>query len=500
MIGSVYDYYLTTYASRPATKSDTHKKSELRSVYNNIVKISKKSPLYKVSVSENIQKFAIDLKENARTLSTDANNLFEKSLESAKSLKYVSDNENVVQVKTLDNANDINTNDTNANDININDTYANDININNTNANDININNANTNDININDTNIDSTVSSNADITNPDSDSDNISDAKSVNTAFASHYNIEVLNLATPQVNTSDYLNNDDLDIPKGAHSFEVNVGDSAYEFRFNAAKDDTNKTVLEKLSRLINRSNIGLTSKMLYSGNNSALEITSNATGLGFTPEIFSIAPGENSPYDKVVSKLGLNNVSSYPTNANFLLNGMEKTTSSNTFTIGKSLEITLNGISKKGQATSISLNDDLDSVISSINDMISSYNNLLDLSNNSNEGSDDAAILNKEIHKTTRQYASNLENIGITINENGKMTFDEALFIQTANEDDLDKSLASLNSFRQAIVSRADDISINPMKYVDKVMISYPNPVHSFANPYMTSIYTGMMFNGYI
>lgn len=460
MIGSVYDYYLTTYASRPATKSDTHKKSELRSVYNNIVKISKKSPLYKVSVSENIQKFAIDLKENARTLSTDANNLFEKSLESEKSQKYVSDNENVVQVKTLDNSNDINTNDTN----------------------------------------IDLTVSSNADITNPDPDSDNISDAKSVNTAFASHYNIEVLNLATPQINTSDYLNNDDLDIPKGAHSFEVNVGDSAYEFRFNATKDDTNKTVLEKLSRLINRSNIGLTSKMLYSGNNSALEITSNATGLGFTPEIFSIAPGENSPYDKVVSKLGLNNVSSYPTNANFLLNGMEKTTSSNTFTIGKSLEITLNGISKKGQATSISLNDDLDSVISSINDMISSYNNLLDLSNNSNEGSDDAAILNKEIHKTTRQYASNLENIGITINENGKMTFDEALFIQTANEDDLDKSLASLNSFRQAIVSRADDISINPMKYVDKVMISYPNPVHSFANPYMTSIYTGMMFNGYI
>ena len=480
MIGSVYDYYLTTYASRPATKSDTHKKSELRSVYNNIVKISKKSPLYKVSVSENIQKFAIDLKENARTLSTDANNLFEKSLESEKSQKYVSDNEDVVQVKTLDTSNDINTNDTNANDININ--------------------NTNTNDININDTNIDLTVSSNADITNPDPDSDNISDTKSVNTAFASHYDIEVLNLATPQINTSDYLNNDDLDIPKGAHSFEVNVGDSAYEFRFNATKDDTNKTVLEKLSRLINRSNIGLTSKMLYSGNNSALEITSNATGLGFTPEIFSIAPGENSPYDKVVSKLGLNNVSSYPTNANFLLNGMEKTTSSNTFTIGKSLEITLNGISKKGQATSISLNDDLDSVISSINDMISSYNNLLDLSNNSNEGSDDAAILNKEIHKTTRQYASNLENIGITINENGKMTFDEALFIQTANEDDLDKSLASLNSFRQAIVSRADDISINPMKYVDKVMISYPNPVHSFANPYMTSIYTGMMFNGYI
>ena len=62
MIGSVYDYYLTTYASKPATRSDTHKKSELRNIYNTIVKISKKSPLYKVDVSENIQRYAIDLK------------------------------------------------------------------------------------------------------------------------------------------------------------------------------------------------------------------------------------------------------------------------------------------------------------------------------------------------------------------------------------------------------------------------------------------------------
>lgn len=41
------------------------KKSELRSVYNNIVKINKESPLYKIKDSADAQKFAIDIKEHA---------------------------------------------------------------------------------------------------------------------------------------------------------------------------------------------------------------------------------------------------------------------------------------------------------------------------------------------------------------------------------------------------------------------------------------------------
>ena len=81
MIGSVYDYYLTTYGNFLPNKNDTHKKSELKDIYNNIVKISKTSPLYKVEVSSSIQKFAIDLKENARLLANDIRDLtFEKKI------------------------------------------------------------------------------------------------------------------------------------------------------------------------------------------------------------------------------------------------------------------------------------------------------------------------------------------------------------------------------------------------------------------------------------
>lgn len=78
MISTVYDYYLSTYGSKDITKSDIHKKSDLRSIYNNIVKISKSSPLYKVELSDDVQKHAIDLKENARNIKSLSDSLFSK--------------------------------------------------------------------------------------------------------------------------------------------------------------------------------------------------------------------------------------------------------------------------------------------------------------------------------------------------------------------------------------------------------------------------------------
>ena len=67
-IDSVYNYYLTTYGSSNVSRYDAHKKSQLRDVYNRMVKLNKESPLYKISNSGDVQKFAIDIKENTRNI------------------------------------------------------------------------------------------------------------------------------------------------------------------------------------------------------------------------------------------------------------------------------------------------------------------------------------------------------------------------------------------------------------------------------------------------
>ena len=67
-IHSAYQYYLNTYSSFGMSRYDTHKKSQLRAVYNNIVKINKESPLYKIKYSGDVERFAIDIKEKTRSI------------------------------------------------------------------------------------------------------------------------------------------------------------------------------------------------------------------------------------------------------------------------------------------------------------------------------------------------------------------------------------------------------------------------------------------------
>ena len=47
--------------------------------------------------------------------------------------------------------------------------------------------------------------------------------------------------------------------------------------------------------------------------------------------------------------------------------------------------------------------------------------------------------------------------------------------------------------------LLRKSNQVSLNPMDYVEKVMVAYKNPGHNYPNPYITSAYTGMMFDGY-
>ena len=69
-LNSVYNYFLTAYApTNPVSRYDTHKKSELRSVYNSIRKQSKESPTYIIDTSSETKAFAVGVKEGARQFS-----------------------------------------------------------------------------------------------------------------------------------------------------------------------------------------------------------------------------------------------------------------------------------------------------------------------------------------------------------------------------------------------------------------------------------------------
>lgn len=430
MIGSVYDYYLTTYASKPATKSDTHKKAELKNVYSKIVNISKKSPLYKINVSADLQKYVIDLKENSRYLLNDINDISFNS-DNTVSNNYFSDNENIISINQL--------------------------------------------------------ISSTSD------DNSNLIDS----------YDIEIKELALPQVNTGNCLRDDYLDFSLGEHCFEITINNTTYELQFDINDNDTNSFVLQRVERLINQSDIGLSAKILHLADNSALEIISNSIGLNNLSDkdsscIFKISKNAENSSDDILDVLGIDNISTKPQNARFYINGVENFSSDNSFIIENSLKIMFKNITTDNSIVKISRKNNIDSVIDSINELITEYNNIIEISKDT--ANDNSLRLNRELKATILHHKNSVESVGISINEDGFLDFDEAIIIQSFNDKSFKKTINNLSSFKDVLTKKLNDITINPMKYVNKIMISYPNPIKSFANPYLTSIYSGMMYNNYI
>lgn len=66
---TVYNHYMTTYSPKKSdARLDNHKKSELKNIYSNIIKLNRETPLYLFDRSERTTNIALSLKENTRQL------------------------------------------------------------------------------------------------------------------------------------------------------------------------------------------------------------------------------------------------------------------------------------------------------------------------------------------------------------------------------------------------------------------------------------------------
>ena len=186
MISSVYSYYLSQYGHKMNSKYDTHTRSQLKNTYSKVVKINSQTPVYKLDLSSAAQKYAIDLKENARALENITQDLSDSSSgEMTFKKSAVSSNSDAVSAQYI-------------------------------------------------------------------GDSSLASDDES--------FDINVKQLAASQINTGNYLQPRSRLVKAGDYSFDLSINNVTYEFQFSVESSETLNNIQNKLARLINRSNIGLT------------------------------------------------------------------------------------------------------------------------------------------------------------------------------------------------------------------------------------------------
>lgn len=339
-----------------------------------------------------------------------------------------------------------------------------------------------------------SAVSSNASAVNASyiTDFDAASDDES--------FDINVKQLACSQLNTGNYLQPRSKHIKPGEYSFDLSINDVIYEFQFKVDNSETTNNIQNKIARLINRSNIGLTANIKEDSlGNTAINIESESTGInGTTPVIFSIK-SDDPNNQLLIDTLGLDRVTQYPSNAIFDVDGDERSSMSNSITINKAYDVKLSKVTE--EPVTISLKADADSIVESLNELVAGYNNLISVTNDENNNHfQGTEKLQNEIASIARSYKKQLADSGLSLNKDGTISADKEVIINADNKDALSHIYESLNSFKNSIKEKAEDIALNPMDYVNNKIIAYKNPLRSFPDPYNLSAYTGMMFNGYI
>ena len=313
-------------------------------------------------------------------------------------------------------------------------------------------------------------------------------------------FDINVKQLACSQLNTGNYLQPRSKHIIPGEYSFDLSINDVIYEFQFKVDNSETTNNIQNKIARLINRSNIGLTANIKEDSlGNTAINIESESTGInGTTPVIFSIK-SDDANNQPLIDTLGLDRVTQYPANAIFDVDGDERSSMSNSITINKAYDVKLSKVTE--EPVTISLKADADSIVESLNELVAGYNNLISVTNDENNNHfQGTEKLQNEIASIARSYKKQLADSGLSLNKDGTISADKEVIINADNKDALSHIYESLNSFKNSIKEKAENIALNPMDYVNNKIIAYKNPLRSFPDPYNLSAYTGMMFNGYI
>lgn len=427
-IDTAYGYYLSTYATKSASRYDTHKKSELRNIYNTIVKINKESPLYKFQNMGDVQKFAIDIKESALNIKNVVASLSDDddiSKAFQKKIAY-STQEDIVT------ANYIGTNQ-----------QAEDM----------------------------------------------------------SSFTIEVLQLAKPQINLGTFLDKGRLDLRPDTYSFDLETNSAAYEFQFNVAPTDSNYTVQQKIANLITNAGISLQGSIIEDEEGrSAIQIESGATGRNLGEEyLFNITPQGNHNSMTALQVLGINHISQPSQNAEFLLNGTERSSFTNTFSINNAFELTLHSISEEGNPATIGFKANVDAIADNIQTLVDSYNGIIETADKYSESQHQSARLFHDMSSAAFALQNDLEALGLMVDSHGEISVDKALLAEAVDTEDSDESFYVLNDFKNLLDEKATNASLDPMKYVDKVVVVYKDPDNTLATPYITSIYSGMMMDRY-
>ena len=316
-------------------------------------------------------------------------------------------------------------------------------------------------------------------------------------------YDVEVTGLASGQKNVGHLLPSEKAPLPEGSYSFTVSFEQEQYSFRFNVAADASAFDLQSKLSDFINKTGIGLQAEVGYHKETgvSRMELTARQTGIYGKSSFTLKDTGKPEGADAgLVETFGLDREAAPAQNARYSINGVSYESPENTVTYQNTLLLSFRSATEA--PVTVRPIPDRAAVYDALEEFTVSYNRLIQAGRQTVQENKSSAFLLKGLSHLVASHYSSLSSIGITANEEGYLTLDPEKVNQAAVSGDAEYVLRSDSSFLKALDNRLESIILNPMRYVDKKLVAYPDPsapLSERTSPYTTSIYSGMLFNNY-
>jgi flagellar hook-associated protein 2 len=313
---------------------------------------------------------------------------------------------------------------------------------------------------------------------------------------------MKVYTLANSQRNRGKDLLHASRALPIGEYQFEVNIMDQNYQLIFSQKERENNLQTMKRMAEYLNQQ-IPELSAVVEEGNSpnySHITITTDQSGR-IGDKRFSFEDTDNF-HQSIVEFFGLDRIEQEAAYAQFDLNDTGKQIATNTFSLENTLRITLHK-SDEEHPINLRIVPDSSKILSSVESVLSIYNQLIGIAKNRTQDSKEYFQANKltgEMKSLERIYKEELDSCGIVASDDGSLTLEDGLAVQAAIDGGMESLFTRKNGFIASLLDKAVAIAINPMDYLDKTVVTYPNTNKmTYHNPYVTSMYSGLFFNSY-
>ena len=110
-------------------------------------------------------------------------------------------------------------------------------------------------------------------------------------------------------------------------------------------------------------------------------------------------------------------------------------------------------------------------------IDNLLSAYNKLYDVGSKYATLHGSHRLLN-EVSAISNHFSDALAAVGISSNESRHLQLNQEQFSAAISGNDASEHFNTLNQFKSALSGEVNRISIDPMRYINKVIVEYKNP----------------------